>query len=43
VRLKGSLTVQEAQDLLDQKAVDKQLVQETRLNGRGAGAARMKI
>jgi len=30
IRLKGSLTVQEVQDLLDQKAVGEQLVQETR-------------
>jgi len=30
VRLGGSLTVQEAQDLLDQKAVGEQLAQETR-------------
>ena len=30
VRLRGSLTVQEVQDLLDQKAVGEQLVQETR-------------
>ena len=43
VQLRGSLTVQEAQDLLDQKAVDEQLVQETRPNGRGAGGARTKI
>ena len=43
IRLGGSLTVQEAQDLLDQKAADEQLVQETRRNGRGAGGARTKI
>ena len=30
IRLRGSLTIQEAQDLLDQKAMGKQLVQETR-------------
>jgi len=29
VRLRGSLTIQEAQDLLDQKAVGEQLAQET--------------
>jgi len=29
IRLGGSLTVQEAQDLLDQKAVGKQVAQET--------------
>ena len=43
VRLGGSLTVQEAQDLLDQKAVGEQLVQETRQNGGGAGGSRTKI
>jgi len=43
VRLGGSLTVQEAQDLLDQKAVGEQLVQETRQNGGGAGRSRTKI
>ena len=30
VRLRGSLTVQDTQDLLDQKAVGEQLAQETR-------------
>jgi len=43
MRLGGSLTVQEAQDLLDQKAVGKQLVQETRQNSGGAGGSRTKI
>jgi len=37
--LGGLLTVQEAQDLLDQKAVGEQLVQETRQNGGGAGVS----
>jgi len=43
IRLGGSLTVQEAQDLLDQKAVSEQLVQERRQNGSGAGGSRTKI
>jgi len=43
VRLGGSLTVQKAQDLLDQKAVGEQLVQETRQNSGGAGGSRTKI
>jgi len=43
VRLGGSLTIQEAQDLLDQKAVDEQVAQETRQSGGGAGRSRTKI
>ena len=43
MRLGGSLTVQKAQDLLDQKAVGKQLVQETQQNSSGAGGSRTKI
>jgi len=43
MRLGGSLTVQEAQDLLDQKAIGKQLVQEIRQNGSGTGGSRTKI
>ncbi len=43
VRLGGSLTVQEAQDLLDQKAVGEQVIQEDRQNERGVGGARSKI
>jgi len=43
MRLRGSLTVQEAQDLLDQKAVGKQLAQETRQGGGSAGRSRAKI
>jgi len=43
MRLGGSLTVQEAQDLLDQKAVGEQLAQETRQNGGNAGGSRTKI
>ena len=35
VRLGGSLTVQDATDLLDQKAIDEQVVKETR-EGRGS-------
>jgi hypothetical protein len=43
VRLGGSLTVQEAQDLLDQKDVDEQVIQETRQNGSGAAGSHTKI
>jgi len=43
VQLGGSLTVQEAQDLLDQKAVGEQLAQKTRQGGNGAGGSRAKI
>jgi len=43
VRLGGSLTIQEAQDLLDQKAIGKQLVQEIQQNGSSAGGSRTKI
>jgi hypothetical protein len=43
VRLGGSLIVQEAQDLLDQKAVGEQIIQENRQSGGGAGGARTKI
>ena len=43
MRLKGSLTVQKAQDLLDQKAVGKQLVQEIRQNNNSTGGSRTKI
>jgi len=43
VRLGGSLTVQEAQDLLDQKAVREQLAQETLQSGSRAGGSRTKI
>ena len=43
VRLGGSLTIQEAQDLLDQKAVGEQLAQETRQNRGGAGGSHTKI
>ena len=43
MRLGGSLTVQKAQDLLDQKAMGEQLVQETRQNGGGTGGSRTKI
>ena len=43
VRLGGLLTVQEAQDLLDQKAVGEQLVQETRQNSSGTGESRTKL
>jgi hypothetical protein len=43
VRLGGSLTVQEALDLLDQKDVGGQGIQETQQDGSGAGEARTKI
>jgi len=43
IRLRGSLTVQKVQDLLDQKAIGKQLVQETRQNGSSTGGSRTKI
>ena len=42
VRLGGSLTVQDAEDLLDQKAVDEQLVQENRQGGGRTQGARTK-
>jgi DDE superfamily endonuclease len=42
VRLGGSLTVQEAEDLLDQKATDEQIMQETQLDGSQAGRTRTK-
>ena len=43
IRLGGSLTVQQAQDELDQKAVGEQLAQEIRQSRSGAGGARTKI
>jgi len=43
VRLKGSLSVQKAQDLLDQKAVGEQLAQETRQSSGRARGSRTKI
>jgi hypothetical protein len=43
VRLGGSLTVQEAQDLLDQKAAGEQILQENRQNGSSIGGSRTKI
>jgi len=43
IRLKGSLTIQEAQDLLDQKAISKQLVQKRRQNSSSIGGSRTKI
>jgi hypothetical protein len=42
VRLGGSLSIQDAEDLLDQKAIDEQLLQENRQSGRRAGGARTK-
>jgi hypothetical protein len=43
IRLGGSLTVQDAEDLLDQKAVDEQVMQETRQGGGRARGGRTKI
>jgi len=43
IRLGGSLTVQEAQDLLDQEAVGEQLAQETRQSGSSTRGSRTKI
>ena len=42
VRLGGSLTRQDAEDLLDQKAVDEQVIQENRQGGGRAGGGRTK-
>lgn len=42
VRLRGSLTIQEAEDLLDQKAADKQVIEETRQSTRSTRGARTK-
>ena len=43
VRLGGSLTVQDAKDLLDQKAIGGEAVQETQQDGSGTGGARTKV
>ena len=43
VQLGGSLTVQDAQNLLDQNAVGGEAVQETQPDGGGAGGARTKV
>jgi hypothetical protein len=43
VQLGGSITVQKAQDLLDQRVVGGGVVQETQLDGSSAGAARTKV
>ena len=43
VRLGGSLAVQDAHDLLDQKAVGGEVVQETQQDGGGTGGARTKV
>ena len=42
VRLGGSLTRQDAEVLLDQKAVDEQVIQENRQGGGRAGGGRTK-
>jgi hypothetical protein len=42
VRLGGSLTIQDAEDLLDQRAIDEQILQENRQSGSRAGGARTK-
>ena len=43
VRLGGSLTIQDTQDLLDQKELDKQIEKEERGSGGRGGAARTKV
>jgi hypothetical protein len=43
VQLGGSLTVQDAKDLLDQNAVGGEAVQETQPDGSGSGGARTKV
>jgi hypothetical protein len=43
VQLGGSLTVQDAKDLLDQNAVAGEIVQETQPDGGGAGRTRTKV
>jgi hypothetical protein len=43
VQLGGSLTIQDAKDLLDQKAVGGEVVQETQQDGGGTGGARTKV
>ena len=43
VRLGGSLAIQDAHDLLDQKAVDGEGVQEIQPGGGGAGGVRTKV
>jgi hypothetical protein len=42
VRLRGSLTVQAAEDLLDQRALDEQILQENRRSGSRVGVAGTK-
>ena len=42
IRLKGSLTVQDAEDLLDQKAIDEQVAQETKQSSSRIRAGRTK-
>jgi len=43
IRLGGSLTIQDTRDLLDGKAMGKQLAQEERQNRSSAGGSRTKI
>ena len=43
VQLGGLLTVQDAKDLLDQKAVVREVVQEKKLDSGSAGGARTKV
>ena len=43
VQLGGSLVVQDAKDLLDQKAVVGEVAQETQLDGGGIGGGRTKV
>jgi hypothetical protein len=42
IRLGGSLTIQAAEDLLDQRALDEQILQEDRRSGSRIRAARTK-
>jgi len=43
IQLKGSLTIQNTRDLLNSKAIGKQLAQEERQNRNGTGGSRTKI
>ena len=43
IRLRGSLAIQDAYDLLDQKAIGGEGVQETQLEGNGIGGGRTRV
>ena len=43
IRLGGSLTIQDAYDLLDQKAIGREGVQETQLEGSSARGVRTRV